>query len=62
MSSDIRERELSIGYHSRGMFIAILKQSVIKHIGWKQHILTEREIKERKKKARTKITYSFLGF
>nr|WP_314265620.1 glycosyltransferase [uncultured Moellerella sp.] len=62
MSSDIREKELSIGYLSKGMFIAILKESAVKHIGWEQHVLTEREIKEQKKKIKTKIKYSFIGF
>lgn len=61
-SSDIRERELSIHYLSRGMYIAILTESAVKHIGWGSHILTEDEIKKRKKIKKVKVKYSLIGF
>jgi len=61
-SSDIRERELSAHYLSRGMYVSILTKSAVKHIGWDSHILTENELRHLKKIKKVKVKYSLIGF
>lgn len=57
-SSDLTEGVLSIAYSMYGMYVVILKKSAVKHIGWDNHIPTDKEIFKKSKK----IKYISIGF
>lgn len=62
VSSNIREGEIATLYNKLNMYAVILKDSAIKHIGWKDHILTTSEKIEIKNKKIKKIKHIIIGF
>jgi len=56
------ESYLSKIYHNKGMFAVFLEKSAVKHIGWDEHIFSDDEKKEIRKRKKRKIKHIAIGF
>lgn len=56
------ESYLSNIYFKKNMFAVFLEKSAVKHIGWEQHILSEKELRQKRKKNKKKFIQISIGF